>query len=90
MSFCYLRKNRLKEDKSFKKIKSAKNRLYGKYIGINYVFTDDEFSKLGIIATRKFGKAHARNYFKRSIRESFRLSKHLIKKNIYIIAIQNS
>ena len=41
--------------------------------------------KLGITASRRFGKAHERNRFKRIVREAFRLTFHQLPKNLYII-----
>jgi len=51
---------------------------------IDYLFTDKDFSRLGISATTRFGKAHHRNRFKRRIREIFRKNTHLFSKHLDI------
>lgn len=41
--------------------------------------------KLGITVTKRFGKAHQRNRFKRVVREAFRLSNHQFNANLDIL-----
>ena len=40
--------------------------------------------KLGITVTKRYGKAHERNRFKRIVREAFRLSRHLFPAGLEI------
>lgn len=48
----------------------------GKLIVVKVRLNNNQVPKLGITVTRRFGKAHDRNRFKRIVREAFRLSKH--------------
>ena len=41
-----------------------------------------EETRLGITVTKKFGKAHDRNAFKRAIREAFRHVRHTLPKGL--------
>lgn len=38
------------------------------------------FSRLGITASKRFGKSHQRNRFKRIVREAYRLNNHQLPK----------
>jgi ribonuclease P protein component len=50
----------------------------------------NEFSRLGITASKKNGNAVRRNFIKRFLREFFRLNRYKIKSGDYIIIVRQS
>ena len=52
---------------------SCNDRLFGKSIILEKRSNDLSFCRLGITVTRRYGKAHERNRFKRLVREVFRI-----------------
>jgi ribonuclease P protein component len=52
----------------------SKKRYIGSCIVVEIRDNQKPYSRLGITASRKFGKAHHRNRFKRIVRESYRLN----------------
>ncbi len=47
---------------------------------IEYVPSRSEETRLGITVSKRFGKAHERNQFKRRLREAFRTTLHRLPK----------
>ncbi len=54
----------------------------GEYIVIEMIRGKNPPAKLGMTVTRRYGKAHERNLFKRKVREAFRLLCHHFPSNI--------
>lgn len=68
--------HRLLERADFKEIGQTGTRYYGNVLVI--VYRPSVVPKLGITASRSFGKAHIRNHFKRLVREAFRTQYSLL------------
>lgn len=58
----------------YQRISRQSKRVVGKFILIDYRSNYKTLSRLGITVTKKYGKAHDRNRFKRLVREAFRLA----------------
>jgi len=54
----------------------------GKYVTIDCFRSGFSKPRLGITVTKKFGKAHERNRFKRIVREAFRLVQRQLPVNL--------
>ncbi|WP_456398497.1 ribonuclease P protein component [Mesoaciditoga sp.] len=67
---------RLKKKKDFEKVFQEGNVVKGEWFIAKYVENDENFARIGIVVSRKFGKAHVRNKFKRYVRETFRKMKN--------------
>ena len=65
---------RLLKSREFSRLYQVKNRnrFNSDFFYLDYRLSPVEQPKLGISASKKFGKAHERNRFKRLIREAFR------------------
>jgi ribonuclease P protein component len=72
-SFSYPKKARLLQRREFMTLSQRGETFYGKHVVIQWKKTALGRPRLGIIITKKFGKAHLRNRFKRLVREAFRL-----------------
>jgi ribonuclease P protein component len=63
---------RLLKNTQYKYLHRNSNRLFGQTIIIQFQKGRSTSAKLGITVSKKFGKAHERNRFKRVVREAFR------------------
>ena len=73
----------LKKGHYIRVLKSG-NKLVGNLIIVDYRTGKSYRPKLGITVSRRYGKAHLRNRFKRVVREAFRHYCHQMPKHIEI------
>ncbi|MEX1012386.1 MAG: ribonuclease P protein component [Waddliaceae bacterium] len=64
--------HRILKRREFIRIAKFGEVLRGKYLIIHQVNSEEGDARLGITVTKRFGKSHERNYFKRIVREIFR------------------
>ncbi|MDP1879989.1 MAG: ribonuclease P protein component [Parachlamydiaceae bacterium] len=75
---------RLLTRQQYRNLQRNSSKFVGKWIIVEVKFNNNPTSRLGIIASRRYGPSHQRNRFKRIVREAFRLSQPF-QKNIDII-----
>ncbi|MES2345219.1 MAG: ribonuclease P protein component [Chlamydiota bacterium] len=84
MSRRFPKSARILSSRHFQGIFRERNRLSGTCVSIDYRRGRSLRPRLGITVSKKFGKAHDRNRFKRLIREVFRTSCHLLPQDLEI------
>lgn len=57
----------------FGKIRRLGKKYYGKHICFQYIFETGDIPKIGLTVSKKYGRAVERNFFKRRVREIFRV-----------------
>jgi len=74
-SFSFPKTARLLNQKHFRDLSKFGKQHFGKFVIVQYSIKDypNATSRLGVTVSKKFGKAHVRNRFKRLVREAFRL-----------------
>lgn len=83
-------RERLKKKKDFLFLYQKGHRIKGKYFNVIYHENKLGYSRLGIVVSRKIGKAVLRNKIKRWVRELFRRNKQLLPfpMDLLIVATQ--
>lgn len=82
----FLKSLRLRKKNEFIAVKRNNTLLFGSFILLEKKsVSSDKPTRLGLTVTRKWGKSHERNRFKRITREAFRLSYHLLPVGLEIV-----
>ena len=76
---------RLRKRSQYRRMSQGCHKYVGSFILVSICQSQNLSLKLGITVTRRYGKAHVRNRFKRLVREAFRLSYHLFPSVIDIL-----
>lgn len=74
VSAAYPKEVRLRVRRNFSRVEGQGKRRAGKFVAISFIKKTSGPTRLGITVTKRYGKAHDRNRFKRIVREAFRLT----------------
>lgn len=75
---------RLRKKRDFALLHRSATRFEGQFLQIDYRLGHSPRTRLGITVSKRYGKAHDRNRFKRLVREAFRLHRPLLPPSIDI------
>lgn len=82
--FSFPKTSRLLNSKHFRIVSKHGRERFGSFLRIQICSSKDNTCRLGLTVSKRFGKAVARNRFKRLVREAYRLSQHTLPKNILL------
>jgi ribonuclease P protein component len=85
------RAKRLQHNGEFAQIRERGRRVSKGCLIANWtILPDGALSRLGVITTRKLGKAHVRSRARRLLRESFRLHQHELRQPVAMVLVARS
>lgn len=84
MIFTFSKSSRLLRRSEYRKLYHSSTTISGKYLVLDYYKGSSLRPRLGITVTKKYGKAHDRNRFKRLVREAFRKTQGLLPEDLEI------
>ncbi|MBS4168799.1 ribonuclease P protein component [Parachlamydia sp. AcF125] len=73
---------KIRTRKQYQRLSYKGRRCFGCYVMIEFCKRSQAQTRLGITVTKKYGKAHDRNRFKRTVREAFRTCHHLLPSHL--------
>jgi ribonuclease P protein component len=74
--------------KEFARVRDEGQKLVGRYLVLGYLPAPEGPSRLGFIVSRQYDRhAVERNRARRLLRESYRLLRHRITRNLWLVAI---
>jgi len=72
------RAERVVKAREYRRTRDGGRRVHGKWFILNYLERQNAGLRLGLVVSKRVGKAAPRNLVKRRLREFFRLNKHRI------------
>ena len=84
MIFKFSKSSRLLRRSEYRKLYHSSTTIAGRYLVLDYYNSSSLCPKLGITVTKKYGKAHERNRFKRLVREAFRKTQSMLPEDLEI------
>lgn len=87
MDFQFTKAEHLTRKKEFERVFNEGKVLKNDKIVFYVTPNDIQYSRLGLVVSKKVGNSPRRNRAKRLLREAYRLNKHLLKTHVDIIAI---
>jgi ribonuclease P protein component len=82
VSYSFPKSVRLRTRRDYQRMSRLDKRFTGTWIIIDVRVHSKKDTRLGITVTRRYGKAHDRNRFKRIVREGFRLCRDQLKNGL--------
>src|SRR3989337_2556120 len=87
MDFQFTKAEHLTRKKEFERVCDEGKIFKNNEVVLYVVPNDFQYSRLGLVVSKKVGNSPRRNRAKRLLREAYRLNKHLLKTHVDIISI---
>lgn len=81
----FIKADRLRRRRDYLRVQAQGRRLHSRHFGVTLAPAETPAPRLGLVVTRRFGKAARRNRMKRLLREFFRRHKSLLPSQDLVI-----